>query len=191
MIKIQKRFIWSFLGLIVSLILIITWFYPYSFFSINKSYTHKPDPVIVDQYVEDLNDFKESYELNINKESATLTANYTQYILPMFEQDWLIYKDSVNMGKRELDNMLFEVKENKRTLMHLLVEEDYTKDQRRDVASSLENLQFLEELIIDIKTEKTSSRSTLNTQFHNLHVHYISTFRMYVSFYKQYHGLDN
>ncbi|SEA80889.1 hypothetical protein SAMN05421743_108167 [Thalassobacillus cyri] len=164
---------------------------PVFFFSIYKKYTHKPDPVVVDQYVEDFNDFKKSYEQDIKKDSATRTTKDTQYILPMFEQNWLINKDSVNMGERDLDNMLFEVKENKSTLMHLLVEEDYTKDQRRDVVYSLENLQSLEELIIDIKTEKTSSRSTLNTQFHNLRVRYISTFGMYASFYKEYHGLDN
>lgn len=183
-----KKIIVSLVGLFVFFILLMTWFYPYSFISIHKNYSFTPDPVVVDGYVKDLNEFKSSYEKDLDElttgRNNDLTTDRTRYLLPLFEQDWLISKESVKMGVGDLGNILFEVKNARETLLGLLTQEDYTQEQRLYLVNSIEILLLLEEDIVDIKTGKAESRKTLKTQISNLRVRFMSNFRMYESFYE-------
>ncbi|WP_017382051.1 hypothetical protein [Paenisporosarcina sp. TG-14] len=184
-----KKIIISLVGLFVFFILIMTWFYPYSVFSIHKSYSFTPDPVVVDGYVKDLNEFKSSYEKDLEElrtdSTIDLTTDRTQYLLPLFEQDWLLSKEPVKLSMDDLDNILLQVKNARKTLLKLLANEDYKKEQRRYLVDSIRNILSLEEEIVDIKTGKAESRKTLKIQFSNLHGSFLNNFLMFEIFYER------
>lgn len=175
-------------GLFVAFILIMTWFYPFSFFSMYKSYAFTPDPVVVDGYVNDLKAFKKSYQNDLNElttdRNIDLTTDQTQHLLPLFEQDWLVSKERVNMSELDLGNNLFKVKTTRNTLLRLLAKEEYTQVQRQYLADCIESLLLLEEDIMDIKTGKAESRNTLRVQFSNLHGSYLNNFMLFNIFYE-------
>lgn len=170
-------------------VLIVTWYYPYSFISIHKSYSFTPDPVVVDEYRKDVNEFKHSYEKDFDQLTTgskyDLTIDFTQYLLPLFEQDWLVSKGPVKMSRKDLDNILFEVKNARKTLLGLITKEDYTQEQRQYLVHSIESLLSLEEEIDTIKTGSAESRKTLKIQFSNLHGSFQSSFMTYEIFYER------
>lgn len=188
MTKKTKKIIFSLAGLAVLFILLMAWFYPYSVFSISKSYSYIPDPLVVDGYEEDLNEFKSSFEKDLTEMEATdpinLTTERTQYVFPLFEQDWLLSKEPVKFSMDDLDNLLFEVENARTTLLELSAIEDYTKEQRRNLVDSIGSLLLLEDEIVEIKTGKAESRKTLNIQFGNLHMSFLNNFMMYNIFYE-------
>lgn len=186
--KTKKIFI-SLIGLFIIFILVMTWFYPFSMFSIYKNYPFTPDPVVVDQYVRDLNEFKISYEKKLEESTAEkyidLTIDRTQYLLPLFEQDWLVSKEPVKISMDDLSSILFEVKNIRNSLFELLAKEDYPEEQRQYLVNSIKSILRLEEDIVDIKTGKAESRKTLRIQFGNLHTSFINNFMMFEIFYER------
>lgn len=182
-----KKMMISFIGLFAIFILAITWFYPFSMFSIYKNYSFTPDPVVVDEYVRDLSEFKISYEKDL-EESTTeeyidFTTDRTQYILPLFEQDWLVSKEPIKMSMKDLSNILFEVKNIRNSLLGFLAKEDYPEEQRQYLINSIKSILSLEEDIVSIKTGKAESRKTLKIQVGNLHTSFIDNFMMFEIFY--------
>lgn len=188
MTKKTKKITLSLTGLVVLFILFMTWFYPYSVFSITKSYSFTPDPVVVEGYEENLNEFKSSFEKDLTEMEAAstrdLTIDRTQYVLPLFEQDWLRSKEPVNLSLDDLDYILLEVRGARITLLELSAAEDYTKESRRNLVDSIQSLLWLEEQIEEIKTGKAESRKTLNIQFVNLHMSFLNNFMMFSIFYE-------
>ncbi|WP_173915250.1 hypothetical protein [Halobacillus sp. Marseille-Q1614] len=180
--KVSKRFLFISIGAIVLFMLGMSWFFPYSPFSIYKSYIYKPDPVVAEGYAQDLNTFKNTYNPSTTDDNRT--NNMNQYIVPLFEQDWLIHKDKAKMGNPQIESFLIEVKEARQNLLSLLVEEDYTREEREYLMITVEGLLGLEESIVDLKFSHSESRSTINRQFRNLHVSYINTFGRYATFYE-------
>ncbi|MGF7014741.1 hypothetical protein [Ornithinibacillus bavariensis] len=91
-------------GSIGVFILILTWFYPFSIFGINKTYKIKPDPIVVDQYAMDLQTLKEAIGNDV-KEGLSTSINYTvertQSILLLFEKEWLLSKDPIKLKKSD------------------------------------------------------------------------------------------
>lgn len=183
----MKKILISFIGLFVIFILAMTWFYPFSMFSIYKKYSHTPDPVVIDEYVSDLNEFKISYEKDLEESTSEkyidLTVNQAQYLLPVFEQDWLVNKDSVKLDMEDLSSILLEAKNIRNSLLGLLVKEDYPEEQRWYLVNSIGNILQLEEDILHIQTGKAESRKTLKIQFSNLHTSLINNFRIFETFY--------
>ncbi|WP_026907258.1 hypothetical protein [Paucisalibacillus globulus] len=183
-----KRGLISVVAIISIFILIMTWCYPYSNFSIYKSYAYTPDPMMVDGYIKDLDEFKalfeEELEQNYSKDGIMdYTIDRTQYVLPLFEQDWIVSKDTVKFDMDDLDIILFETRNVRQTLLDLIVREDYTSEQRQYLVDSIGSLLILEESIIEIQTGKAKSRSTLNRQLHNLHGDFMTNFILYEIFY--------
>ncbi|WP_170158581.1 hypothetical protein [Aquisalibacillus elongatus] len=165
----------------------MTWFYPFSTFSLYKSYTFNPDKVVVDQYVNDLEKFKSSFENDYDSLSLdidnSLTIDRTNYILQMFDQDWLTNSDSVKVDRNFLSEQLFLVQNTRDYIIELLVREDYTEDQKQYLSISLESMLFLEERIIDLQNDKTHSRKDLRILMGNLYVGFSGNFMMFETFY--------
>lgn len=172
--------------LIIAVISIMTWFYPYSHLSINKNYTYQSKKVLF--YNEILSEFKDIYEKDVNadlmNEYPNITINRTQFVLPIFEQDWLISNDSVTINAKKLETMLFEVKQVKEVMLSLVVQADYTSEQRGYLVDIIRNLILLEDSIIELKNENYITRSDLNRQLDNLYNRFISDFRLFISFYE-------
>ncbi len=174
----------------------MTWFYPFSHFSAHKSYTYKPGKVLYNDdqtYKDILNEFKESYEKELDNEfentnnGIDLTIDRTRYILPIFEQDWLIGTDPVSMDKNKLDKMLVDVKQTTDSLLDLVANEDYTSQEKGYLINSIKNFLRLEESITRLKEEKYFSRNELSNLFGNLRNHFRSNFDLFVTFYERSH----
>ncbi|GIN84444.1 hypothetical protein J6TS2_08300 [Heyndrickxia sporothermodurans] len=56
-----KGIVLGLVSLIVIFILLMTWLYPYSFFSVYKTVSYKSDPLVIKQYVKDLKDFQNTF----------------------------------------------------------------------------------------------------------------------------------
>ncbi|MEQ6353710.1 hypothetical protein ABNX05_03705 [Lysinibacillus sp. M3] len=171
----------------------MTWFYPYSSFSVKKSYAYHPDRVLYSgkSYEAILSEFKESYQKDLNadidNEYPNLTINRTQYVLPIFEQDWLMSKDSIPFDAMKLDKMLLDVKQVREVLLELVVQVNYTSEERDYLVNNIKTLLSLEDNITQLKNDKYLSRQELKIQFHNLYVEYIHNFDLFVTFYERSH----
>lgn len=184
----KKKFLLGAIGLIAISLLFMTWLYPYSLFSINKSYIFTSDPVVADEYNKYLNKFKKSYESDLKAliedtdGEFNLTVNYTEYILPIFEQEWLVNKEPTKMNIEDLDLMLFELKSIRETVLQLVMNEHNTVEQSQYLVNSINGLLLLEDEIIEIQTGRGQTRAKLNNQFYNLQIGYIDnlqTFKIY------------
>ncbi|NYV64041.1 hypothetical protein HYI36_02125 [Bacillus sp. Gen3] len=179
--------------LILLFIFIMTLCYPYSPFSVKKNYVYQPNKVLHNGKIfeEIFNDFKGSYEndlkADLNNKVPNLTIDRTQYVLPIFEQDWLVSKDSIPIDKMKLDTMLFEVKQVREIFLSLLVQVDYTSEQRGYLVNNIKDLLLLEENIIQLKNGSYLSRGELKRGFRNLSTEFTKNFDSFVTFYERSH----
>ncbi|QQZ09076.1 hypothetical protein [Heyndrickxia vini] len=186
----KKKVIWvsSLIVFFIVLFLIcINWYFPYSPISFTKSISYDADNIVVKAYKKELNDFKNIYN---SKKKNTLTDDRTQYVLPMFEQQWLVSGKPVKIKESDqLNTMLNEVKETKDILIELAFREKYSQETKEYLKMALVTCLSLENEIVELKNSKFHSRSTLNRQIRNLHMSFIRSFDMFTTFYKEYHHL--
>lgn len=172
----KRTFLLSIIGLLLLGLLIITWLYPYSSISFIKSVSYDADNVIVEEYVEDLNEFKKT---NPN-------PNFLENVLPMYEQDWLITKKPIKIRYNDLDKILLKVEQAKNTLVEFSNQGDYSRYAEDFLKTNIDNCIAIEEEIKSIKESKKHSKKTLRRQFHNLQVSFINNFRIsFLSFYEE------
>ncbi|PIC95382.1 hypothetical protein CSV69_11730 [Sporosarcina sp. P26b] len=186
----RKKKVWG-IGAGVCIVLVvafISWYYyPFSPFSIHQSSTYHPVPETHNSktYEEAMGQFKVAYEKDLDKDVESdhrnPTVNRTQFILPVFEQEWLIGTDSKTMDKDKLDRMLLDVQQARNTLLHLVSEGDYSREQRVHLVDSLNNFLNLEESIRFIKNGKYFSRSDLQTMLGNLQGDFWAVFDHYTT----------
>jgi hypothetical protein len=173
---------------ILFIILVMTWFYPYSFFSIKKSYLYNPDSVVVNQYVREITNFKEVVEQDLSENTSEnpidLTVDKTRAVLPILEQDWLVSKKPVPMNKQDLSTMLFEVENARDTLLNLVADQEYSSESREYLVATIGSLLLVEKSITDLINETAASRKALRIQFNNLKGEIMKSFMLYESFYE-------
>ena len=78
--KVKRRISWSIGGFIVLIVIfmsVMTYLFPYSSFSVNKSYAYQPEKVLFngEKYEEILNEFKDSYEKDLKADSDSKNSN--------------------------------------------------------------------------------------------------------------------
>lgn len=166
-----------------------TWFYPYSSFSITKAISYNAGNIEVKEYRKDLNNFKKIYDNN-RKSKDDLTIDRTQYILQMYEQEWLLNKGPVKMQYEDLDLILIDTKNARENLMDLVFREDYSIYTKDYLRFTIEHCLAIEESIQRLKNSKAHSRKTLNRQYSNLQEDFRSNFDNFVSFYMEYQKED-
>ncbi|MEV9639628.1 hypothetical protein ABZ756_02880 [Mammaliicoccus sciuri] len=117
-----------------------------------------------------------------------VTVMQTQYILPIFEQDWLIGTDPVSMDQHKLDEMLVDVKQSRDTLLSLITKKDNSSEVKVYLVDTINNFLRLEEEIRYIKDGNNFSRSELNILFGNLRNTFRSNFNIFATtFYESSH----
>ena len=185
----RKRKVWG-IGsgvFIVLVIAFISWYYPLSPFSIHQSFTYHPSSETHNgkTYEEEIDQFKAAYEKDLAKDlesdNHNPTVNRTQFILPIFEQEWLIGTDSKTIDKDKMDRMLFDLQQARNTLLDLVSEGDYSREERVYLVDSLNNFLNLEESIRFIKNEKYFSRSDLQRMLGNLQDNFRESFDYYTT----------
>ncbi|MCD5324433.1 hypothetical protein LQ226_11770 [Pontibacillus sp. HN14] len=179
--RIRSKLIFSLIGIMVLFLLIMTWFYPYSPFSLHKSFTYKPDQKVVQGYVKDIEEFKTF------KKKVDGTTDQLRYVLETYEQDWLMSESSMKMDEQQLNLILFEVKETRQLLLDLVAQQDYTKEEKEYLIHTIQTLLTIEDSITNIKAQPMLSKGKLETQFDNLHQKFISSFFVFRSFYEVAH----
>ncbi|WP_408007907.1 hypothetical protein ACJROX_24920 [Pseudalkalibacillus sp. A8] len=186
--KTTKKILIRFLIGCIIIIAGITWFFPFSQFSIYKSFSYNPDPVVVEQYNDDLDRFKKVY----NKESRNqrnqrdLTNNRIQYIIEMYEEDSFLSDKPSKITIHSLHSLLYNVVETRETLIELSFEETYEKDAKDFLRLHLEGVLALEEDIENIIQSTNNSRFTLQLQYSNLYMSFIGNLNFLESFYDEY-----
>ena len=185
----RKRKVWG-IGsgvFIVLVIAFISWYYPLSLFSIHQSFTYHPGSETHNgkTYEEEVGEFKAAYEKDLKKDlesdNYNPTVNRTQFILPIFEQEWLIGTDSKTIDKDKLDRMLFDVQQARNTLLDLVSEGDYSREERVYMVDSINNFLNLEESIRFIRNGKYFSRSDLQRMLGNLQGDFWASFDYYTT----------
>ena len=185
----RKRKVWG-IGsgvFIVLVIAFISWYYPLSFFSIHQSFTYHPGSGTHNgkTYEEEIGEFKAAYEKDLKKDlesdNYNPTVNRTQFILPIFEQEWLIGTDSKTIDKDKLGRMLFDVQQARNTLLVLVSEGDYSREERVYLVDSINNFLNLEESIRFIRNGKYFSRSDLQRMLGNLQGNFRASFDYYTT----------
>lgn len=185
----RKRKVWG-IGsgvFIVLVIAFIAWYYPLSPFSIHQSFTYHPSLETHNDktFEEEIDQFKTAYEKDLDKElesdNHNPTVNRTRFILPIFEQEWLIGTDSKKIDKDKLDRMLFDVQQARNTLLDLVAEGDYSREERVYLVDSLNNFLNLEESIRFIINGKYFSRNDLQRLLGNLHGNFQTGFHYYTT----------
>ncbi|NME07244.1 MULTISPECIES: hypothetical protein [unclassified Psychrobacillus] len=172
---------------IVLVIAFISWYYPLSLFSVHQSFTYHPGSNTHNgkTYEEEIGEFKATYEEDLKKDlksdNYNPTVNRTQFILPIFEQEWLIGTDSKTIDKDKLDRMLFDVQQARNTLLDLVSEGDYSREERGYLVDSINNFLHLEERIRFIRNGKYFSRSDLQRMLGNLHGDFWTGFNYYTT----------
>lgn len=180
-LKNNKKFLSILLSIIVISIIILTWFFPFSYFSVYKSYNYNNDSYAVKAYSKKLTEFKKFYnESSIDDGTTKLSPG----IFNMFEQDWLVTKGTFSMNKDSMNAILIDVKNAREHLLELTILEDYTSLQRHHLLNSIKNLLSLEVMIEDIKNQKWETRNTFKTEFHNLQDAFFNSFNIFISFYR-------
>jgi hypothetical protein len=171
--------------LVIAFLLVISvnWFFPYSFLSLNKSVSYKPDSEVVRDYVKDLNHFKKILK---NDKQDNVTSIRSQDILQVYEQKWFMSEKAVKMKYEDIDSILLEIKNVRQILMDLAFKETYSEVTKKYLQATIEQSMLIEENIIELKNSKGYSRSTINRQYYNLHVRHIDNFRMFTSFYEEF-----
>lgn len=181
---------WSMGGiviLIVTFVLVMTWLFPFSPFSVNRNYNYQHKKILFNDknYEEILNEFKDDFE-ELNEDSAKKYPNLTeqtQYVLPIFEEEWLLSEDSVPINKVKLGTMLLEVQQVREAFLNLIAQEDYTSEDRGYIINIIRNLLSLEDSIRELQTENYMTRNELKRGLDNLYVEYTGNFRFFVSSY--------
>lgn len=171
--------------------LLINWVFPYSPLTINKSISYDGDQVLIDEYKSELKAFKLEYESRLNQQRKEelikdLTTNDVEYLLQMYELPWLVDKDSITITQKTLTDMEFEVNESIDILINLAFQEKYSESTKDYMQNLLTQTLNLGKEIDKLKYHSSlHSRSTIDRQIRNLHVHFISNFRMLSTFYKE------
>ena len=185
----RKRKSWG-IGAGVCIVLVIaflSWYYPLSPFSIHQSFTYHPGSQTHNgkTYEEEVDQFKVVYAKDLAKDlesdNYNPTVNRTQFILPVFEQDWLLGRESKTIDKEKLDEILFDVQQARNTLLNLVSEGDFSREERVYLVDSLNNFLNLEESIRSIRNGNYFSRSDLQRMLGNLQGEFRASFDNYTT----------
>ncbi|TCN24999.1 hypothetical protein [Mesobacillus foraminis] len=178
----RKKLYTLFAAVFVLTLLGVTFLFPYSSLSLNRTVTYDPDNRMVKEYLQSLTDFKDQYK---TKKPDDATAHRNPYFLQLFELKWLTSKEPVQMDHQDLDILLLEVKTARQSLMELAFQESYPVHAKIYLKNTIEGCLELEERIEDLQDSKFRSRATLDRQYRNLHVSFINNLGRYSSFYKE------
>lgn len=182
---VKKFIIW--IGAMIILLAGVNWQYPFSPFSITKTVTYQADPIFLDEYKQDLEEFKAFYQRqSIVWDPMDVTTNWTQYILQMYEQPWLLDKKTSRVKYEDLDQILMELETVRGTLIDLIFREEYKQDTKMYLKMTLEDILYLEESVEILIDSKFNLRSDLKRQLHNLHIDFDSNLDAFSTFYREY-----
>lgn len=170
----------------------MTWFYPYSFFSLYKSYSWETYEIYSDgkSYNDILDEFIAVHEADLiteldNDTLPNLTINHTVGLLDFFQQDWLLKEEPTRMNDAQLNDMAFYLQMAENNLLDLLVQVDFSTDGKSYLVQMLHHIDYMEKTISEIRQEDYYSRNDLRRNFNNIYGDMVFVLDLYKSFYEK------
>ncbi|MEH7351361.1 hypothetical protein [Gottfriedia acidiceleris] len=165
-----------FVGLgILMFFLGVTWLYPYSFFSINKTVTFEPYLNGVKHYRKDIQVIKNTYQSN----------DQIQPIFAMYEQKWLIREKKTQLKYDDIDMILKKVKLGRESLTQLDLE-SIQPNEKEDKDILIRECLTFEKDIKEIKNSRNYSRMKIIKQYSDLNAGFDTSIKVFGDFYKNY-----
>ncbi len=168
-----------------------TIFYPYSIFSLKKSFTFETPWGTSNGYTysEQLERFEKNYKKALDLwyesevEDRNLVVVNTQYILDIFKQEWLL-DDSIT----KIDEVALEISRGKlqtarNTMFDFLIQLDLTYDQKQTLYNVLLNIDYHITEIDTLLDNPFYTPTVLKRVMGNIEQSYTALFSMYRSFY--------
>lgn len=175
------------IGLIVVLCLVaIKWIFPFSFLSVYKSVTFKQDLVYIKNYQNELQEFKKDHE---QIEVWDRIRAHTEYVLDFYEMD-LMAAEKVKITKRDLNEMLDQVKNIRNTLIHISFSEELSEESRMYLEQSIYECFFIEDSIREMLKPNMYTWFQVKTLIGNLQGRLGMGLDIYSHFYRMQYGLE-
>ncbi|WP_433750540.1 hypothetical protein [Falsibacillus pallidus] len=170
---------------LVAIFLFFNWQYPYSFISVKKSIEFTPDIKMAEGVTMDLQSLHHFYAKN-PAESEDLTANRTEYILDIFDEEGLSSKKTVKMDDRQMTDYLTFNQRARTLLLELAFREKYTKETKEYLKMAVENNIEIETALLKVKNDPTITRGRAESYLHEAYMMMQNQVDYYQSFYESY-----
>lgn len=165
--------------------------YPYSIFSLHKSFTFETPWGKSNGYTysELLQKFETSYKKDLEAwydsdlEDRNLVVLNTQYILDIFKQEWLLDDSVTKIDEDALYAARGKLQSARSTMFDFLIQLDLTYDQKQTLRYLLSTAAHQIDEIDALLDNPFYTRTTLKRVFGNLEESYTVFFSMYRQFY--------
>ena len=175
----------------ISFFAFFTIVYPYSIYSLNKSFTFETPYSKSNGYThsELLQRFEANYEKDLDQwydseiEDRNLVVVHTQYILDIFKQEWLLDDSVTKIDEDALYAARGKLQSARSTMFDFLFQLDLTYDQKQTLRYLLSTADHQIDEIDALLDNPFYTRTTLKRVFGNLEESYTVFFSMYRQFY--------
>lgn len=164
----------------------VTWLFPFSFFSVYKSVTFKSDPIFIEDYQNEIEQFKKVHD----REDRNKIKAHTNYLLDELYSSDLAIAKNVKVNRKNLDDALTTVRNMQTTLIRFSFDEELSEESREYLELSIYDSLHLQDDIRKIKGPNFYTRFELDKLIGNLQDRLKMSFDMYTHFYLTHYGLE-
>lgn len=165
--------------------------YPYSIFSLKKSFTFKTPWSTSNGYTysERLERFVENYEKDLDSwyetemENRNLVVVNTQYILDIFKQEWLLDDSITKIDELALEISRGKLQSTRSIMFDFLIQLDLTYDQKQMLHHMIMGIDHQVDEIDTLLDNPFYTRTVLKRVMGNIEQSYTVFFSIYRSFY--------
>lgn len=176
------------IGIILVLCLVaVTWMFPFSSLSMYKSVSYKSDPVFIENYKNEIEEFEKIHERG---EGLDRIQSHTNYLLDeLYGMDLMIAtKDRVTMN--DLDHAFNTVRNMNTTLIRFSFDEELSKESREYLELSIYECLIIQDAIRELKGPHFYTRFQLKNLISNLQYRISVSFEKYSHFYLAHYGVE-
>lgn len=169
---------------ILLLFLAVNWFYPYSFLSINKSYSYNQDNVSGKYF---LAEHKKAKQFVLTQEPDHVSKTVS-YFYEDIDQTYVMELGQQTIKQSDLVSLHFMIKEHKRNFLSLFVQPGVTisPETKYDLVYVINALDIIEDELNDLTHPHFYTRRETRRLIRNILVKIDSTSESVDSFYKTY-----
>lgn len=176
----MKTIKWIIFPLIV-IFLVLGYIYPYSNISFYKTTKYNPDQIIVQEYLQLLNNFK---DVEKNDETSVTTKK----IINELHTQWLINNKSTSVSKKEINRQIQHLQKIYDNLMQLQTNNsmNYRNNTMDFLIILIEDTGALKNQLQEISDSNFTNRKELQNELSNVHMVYFQYLKKTISFYESY-----
>lgn len=173
-------------GLLTVLIFFLseTWFYPYSFLSINKSYSYNQDNVSGRYF---LAEYKKAKQY-VRSQEQDRVSKTVSYFYNDVDKTYVMEMGKQTIKQSDLASLFFKMKSHKREFQSLLIDPNVTisLETKYDLLFIITALDLIEDQLTDLTHPHFYTRQEIRTLIRNILVKIDSTCGIVDSFFNSY-----